>query len=330
MLSPNCPNCGSKLGEYDSYFCTACGQKLPEGLVKPHYPVETKVHIIERAVSNKEKKIDKAKWQKALSIGRYFVFLILFSLLIYGGIRFYQTGIDSKLLGYFSKITPKEKAPTVAIPEKPNLLQPSSLELELALKSSPIELGEFADYIPADIDIFFQGVDLMGFINQFISEDDLSSTFTSKAKLLLEDEYAAFSYKMGDANRWAFVFIPRDVDVVSAVAKTLKHGYWKFEVIGNMLIVANNSDVFKRVADSKNGIERNLSLDPEFIRNARYVDKNGQGILMIMRGDTGKAILRATLLQSTAKSEEWQRLYGAINAILQSKYQFITLKLKNG
>jgi hypothetical protein len=271
MAQRYCPNCQTKLGSYDHYFCTNCGVELPKDKSQPGESIIRVITVEEKEDSSPDFK--RHIWPAItkvfhiLNIREILIILIL-SLVI--GIPVYYW------LSNFSSFIVKP-APTRQIPE-PALVQSSVVTLNEDLKEHIFGSNLVWEYIPYEVDIYVEGHD-------FEAAGRLYGTFDEGYKDLFEyltpyvDSHFAAFYKEYDGQMvWTIIVFPFDalIEDENSFDETLKTFNWlQTKRIKDSLVISTG-DVFNDVEEAKNKVRKNLSLNPEFAKYKEDIPKSGK------------------------------------------------------
>lgn len=269
-----CPKCKTKLNNYNNYFCSSCGQKLPENLVEVSSAVRVKTYPLH--ADGFRKRLSRLALPKICVNKRQIFILVLLLLLISGGIFIYKFNFLGNVFSFF-----KIKVPGVV--EEPSSSNPI-VDVGAGLASGSFENNFFSEYVPKDALFYFEGKDLAGFIDQYVIDANFDEGMRGKAKLLLEPQFAFFAVDDREETLWVFLFIPKDTEVLKSVLKDTVHPKWKFEIIEGRLVMANLDKAFKVVKDAKNKVTLNLSLNAVFVKYLLELPKEGQALVMVFEG----------------------------------------------
>lgn len=317
MEKRSCPKCHETLGDHDGYFCSSCGEKLPKDLVRTNKVVRIRTYSpSEPAVTQGPATAQLLARLKDKTFWMIFG-LVLFIFVVFVSIA--NTGIVELAVSKLS-LGPEFEKLSLSLPKS----EPSSSIVNLSISVGEGVFGEndFTQSIPAEADFYFEGTNLSQFLslNLFDKKDE---DFSPKAKILLEPQFAGFSYSVGDENRWGFLFIPKDAAIAQDVFGNGWGGYWKIAFLPDYMILANNEDVFDVVKSVYGGLNLSLAQNPDYVKEKKGLLSYGQLQVYFMSAK-GKNIVRGSMGGFT------QETIGMINKVLSSSHDSLVITNTNG
>lgn len=317
MPSRICPKCQQKLGEHDSHFCTSCGAVLPKDLVS----VSSRVRV--RTYSPSEPEVSKgpllARLMRHLKDTTLWAVLGLLVFILFVLVGIARTGAF-ELLGL--KLQVNRTISEMNFPNFPATPKYQNLSLNLTLPEAIFDSTSLLTHVPADVDFYFEGSGLQEAVdlNLFVEEDEELNT---RAKLLLDPNFAGFMYEEEEVIKIGFIFIPKDVTLAEEVFTEFVEDSWKFAIIEDYMLVTNDDDVFDLVKSVDDGIKKSLAQNPEYVKRVQTLSAVGQFRVLFMT-EGSRNMVRNSLGGLT------QETIGMINKVLISSYDSLVVTNTNG
>lgn len=269
MKRRTCPNCSEILGEYDSYFCSACGKKLPKELIYNPRSIRTKTYKLEESA----KKgvffaIKKFKIKKFL----YPLLLIIFIGVVLFGI--YSTGVLDLILEQYS-----DGSTEVSTSNKLKEDQEPILIDNITLKKGDFTKTNLSAYFPLETDFYFETFDINNPSNYFVDSEGLSELFT-RSQVLFESSFAGGYLK--DSDSWFFVFNLKDKVLVKKLIEDIENENWHFHLFDNVLIMTQNEKLLSEIKDVKNKVTPSLALNPTYVTETKNLSDTGAVKIVFM------------------------------------------------
>lgn len=305
MKSRVCPGCNVTLGEYDGYFCSSCGKKLPEDIIVSIPTIKAKKYLSSSEVSSTKKRFNQSfDWSVVKKAKVLIVALII-------GLMYFP-------LNYvYTKLVVSKPDEVIQAPLSP--IEKKTIGYNLVLKSSSFSTESFASYVPYDVDLYIEGVDFMSFVDTFVSSETFGELLIGKARILVEDTFAVFSITEDEGHEWVVILVPKDKEIVEAVVQDLEDSYWKFSVINEYFVAASDEDLFQEISDAKEGLEKNLLLNPDYVTEINRLPSSGQ-VLFMFFDDRG--VDAVNLILTDKLNEEF---YSAMDSVLEKGVRYLVV-----
>lgn len=326
MIARVCPKCKASLGEFDHYFCSACGEKIPDKLIVAPKAVRMRIY--------KSKPAEKGSLSGAvLNIVKNKTYLYITGLLIIIGFTVF--GIFSS--GIFDLIKARSSSqPSVVtnLPELPKKVE-SVISLSKGYLEGDFDKYKFASFAPVDVYFYFEGFDIVA-LSKILSLNESIKPLFSKSDLLLEDAFAGF-YVNGDQAGMVYVFVPTDADLVEKVLedvmvsedaevqeeefasedldveteeevseekkeespkesshKDFVDKTWFFKFLDGKLVMTTNEKLFSLVDETHKKTKQSLAVTSEFAKMRKELPTGGQLQVFFMHPDA-KDFIRNSL-----------------------------------
>lgn len=263
MKRRNCPNCNEILGEYDYFFCSACGEKLPEELVRKPHSIRIKTYKLEKSTKKATLPIVKKIKDKKFI---YSFLLLTFIGVVLAGI--YSTGITDLIMVQFS-----DGGQNVVIPEEvvenTNIVKTDE---NVVLKKGDFSKTDLATYFPSETDFYFEAFDISNFSSYFSNIEGLSELFT-RSQVLFESNFAG-GYLV-DPNSWVFVFGLKDETLVEKILEDLENENWELYLFDEVLVMAQKEDLVDEIKDVEEKISPSLALNSSYVKKIQKLPSEG-------------------------------------------------------
>ena len=266
-----CPNCKSKLDVSSSYFCSFCGQRLPEEL-----------KVVPKSVRNTKRYVSRRKSSPLVNILTDF--------------RFKKTVIGLGLISlavtvafiFFSNSNFWENEDTNS-----SIKQSDESEKEVSYKNtkqSDLEMAvsgfnQFGsiNYVPDDSSFYFEFSDLSVF-NELFSF--LNTSYGSLIKSLegkVSPFFAVFISQEKENYIWNFIFFP--AEGYGGVSGEYEDLY--IDKVEGVVVITPSEEIIRKVKFAKTGISKNLALNSSYISIKSNLPPEGK-IFMISLTEEGK------------------------------------------
>ena len=311
------PNCHSKLGDQDGYYCSSCGEKLPKDLIQTNKAIRIRTYSpSEPDVAKGPARANLIRKLKNKTFWLIFL-LVVFIFAVFVSIA--NTGIVELFASKLS-LGPEFENISISLPS----VKPEVRTVKLGIAVAEGTFGEkgFASHVPAEVDFYFEGTNLSQLLSLSLFGEE-ENNFSPKAKILLEPEFAGFSYAVEGENRWAFIFTPKDFQIAQDVFGNGWNDYWKIAFLPDYMILANNEDVFGLVKAVDSGLNLSLAQNPEYVKDLKPLNDMGQLQLFLMTS-RARAIVKESMGGFT------QGTIGMINKILSSEFDSLVITNSDG
>lgn len=324
MYTRICPKCSSKLSEFDNYFCSTCGEKLSDDIISVPPEIKLVKHGLKSVgfLENIKTKIPKKKKTESFEQLREVstsvspilkkknpMLYVLIGVIFIGIIGFF--GID--ILADLASKTP--------LPQKEEL--PASFNIvkyDLRMESSLFGSDFITDYVPSDVDAYFESNDLPRFLQRYVKDKNFNASLIEQSDKLVNKHFAVFTNRVGEEQAWTFILIPKDLALVELVIKDTKLPNWNMAIVEDRLVITTHPEVFEQVRNSKKKVVMNLSLNPRYSKVKGNVPTTGQ-VLAVFFEEGG-----TVALESAKKEDVTEYLIEVIDVILESGFNEVVLQ----
>jgi hypothetical protein len=316
-----CPKCQKRLGSNEHYFCSACGAALPPGLT-------LHVDIIQRSVYSPPPKnpeivtyakgaieaLKKArgmftKEEITVGLAGLAVILITFTVFLY-----YQSVQRSMEVASPGEAAVRDDLSAQA--------DSRIMDLELNFKSALFGADRITDFIPRDVDFYWESYDYGGVLDTVLEKDIPYKELLRASRSLLGDHFAVFSLELGGNREWGAVFIPRDLGLLTWALEEIKEDKVSFRLVGDKLVAATHDDIFVMVDNAQRGVELNLADKPQYVTTRVLLPNDGQMLVMFLSDEAKEAI------EASVKNLSHDSLDAYIDKILKSGYDGLVVRKK--
>lgn len=319
-----CPKCSSKLSKLDNYFCSVCGEKLPDEIVSRPPAIKLEEHPLQlvgffeslqsklpkrkektETSKNKEVPVNEAPAFKKTNTMLY----VLIAVIVLGIVSFF--GLD--ILADLQSVSP---LPVREVEQRGSNIVVYDLKMSSNLFGSDF----ITDYIPADVDAYFESHDLQRFLTRYAKDKNFNASLIDQSEKLVNQHFAAFTKEINGDQSWSFIVIPKDTELVELVIEDVNLPNWHMQIVEDRLVITTHPEIFDQVRDAKQKVSMNLSLSPKFSTALKNVPTDGQ-VMVIVLEDRGFESLKS------AKDEDiTDYLSDVIDAIIESGFNEVVLK----
>lgn len=261
-----CPNCNQLIKDDDLYFCSSCGHKLGEGLVKRDHPFKLKVLKFNPEKTKGEKKsfnIKDVHLSKKL--------LVAFSFVLLAGL--FSVAVILFTMSKAKKASKESQAP----PEEATqgVVYPNSLDLDLPQSNIDLVDEDYTKYIPYGNYFYIFGSDALGFHKSFFANTGGESILTD-LEGFIEGKFILIGGKEeGTWHLTSVLFLKDDESADETFVDVVKEG-WYIQKLGDALVMSQKEEMLTEVMESWEGISKNISHHPKFRIENTEVPKEGQ------------------------------------------------------
>ncbi len=290
-----CPFCKSVLHKNSSFFCTSCGNVLPDELQLKEMSLKNV-----REVGEEESKLAffskhfKNFSKNALSIVNTKILVFGVSLGIVISVCFYL--FVKFTLPTFTNLNIEEivnngnKEGVIVSPTKPT----NVVSLESSIKSGIFGQSKVSEYVPHDIDLYMEFTDFNSFEPYFNFMGGEIFTLSENIKDKVKPFYSVFELTRDGNKYWGFIFFPlkEDLDVGNYSSLTA-------EKIGTSITVSTNKLVLEEVKNAKLGTQKSLALNSAYVLTKNNLPVEGKVFIMSFN-DNGKLEIGNILAKTTS------------------------------
>jgi len=287
MSNRVCPKCKSELGSYDNHYCSSCGEKLPQDLVQPPSMIKKRVYT-SKIVDTKGELAKKLV--KTITGKTFLLSVVLLTVILLAAIWIASSGIVEVLK---IKIREQNVSLNNVVTTTKDVSTETNVTTDWSLTNITFGDRGFSNYIPHNVSLYVEFGSLEGALS-IVSFVNFNKDLASKAGILLEKEFATFSYRQDEEIVWGYLFLPKDKELVQNVISNIEHGYWSLKIVEEVLVVTSNKEVFDKVESIVNKTEKSLSQNSVFVEKVSGINSIG-GIQVIYMDDQVKDIVRNSL-----------------------------------
>ncbi len=306
MTRRSCPKCKEVLGEYDYFFCSACGTKLPKELVREPHSIKVRTYLMYHEE-------DKFSLKSLISVFANKTLLSILGLLTFIGIVLFGISSTGVIELVSFNLFKSESIPEVKLPTR----QDPTISLGTFYETGEFDEYAFVTYVPSNIDFYLDGFDVVGFSDYLVKDEDLVPFF-SKAELLLKKNFAGY-YTSEPSASWVYIFVPTDIDIVAKVLEDIDDDYWSFRIIDDLLFMVSDEAAFDQINQVTYKLEPSLALNPEYVKKIQDLPNNGQFRIIFLKEE-----IRELLKNSLGGLD--QTIIGNINTVLLSEFDGVVIK----
>lgn len=285
-----CPFCKSKLGMYDRYFCTSCGNSLPVELTESGSS-EKKV-IKHEVPSPKPSPINlekirgkKIPWEKVANYSVIVFSFLALTLVIY---RFLLPNItlinkpkgsigtrestDSKKVeeGITGKVSQTQPAPITINAASKNVISPNCSFTQGSLMDQNL-----AKVVPYEVDLYIEAVDSYFFTKEILDSGIISDEkFTSFIKTYQNDfvgNLGFFVTKNSEKYSYGMVFMLKGEQDKEKMKKDNN-----VVISGSVIILVTDASAIEEFGEVEKGLEKSLVLNPIYASAKSILPKEGK------------------------------------------------------
>ncbi|OGC70191.1 hypothetical protein A2415_00780 [candidate division WWE3 bacterium RIFOXYC1_FULL_39_7] len=278
LMARICPNCKNKLGVFDYYFCSNCGETLSVDQLNTDASFKKVINFVppKRKGAEFVNNLKPVFQQVSHVINLKLILAVLLALIAIGFptyvlIEKFQLGKGLNL-----KRDVSDSIDLTGIGASQN-----SLKLSLNLKSHVFGTDKIAEYIPYDIDLYVEGQDLHK-LGELLSESD--PYYTDLVNSLQKDfgvHFAIFAKETEGQINWGLVLIP--LDSTGEVNLDISEYSWlKAARVEGAYVISNNETMLLSVNEAKAKISRNLQMHPKYILSKNALPKSGQFYILAL------------------------------------------------
>lgn len=336
MASRICPKCNSSLHQSDRYFCSSCGEKLPQELINVPSPIRVKDYYalqplfsFKRIVDSLKKPKDDAEnleqksaeqidediirksknieFKRQMGMILAVVFIIL-SVLFVG-------------LYFFVNIESQNSPENI---ENNSQTYVNTMFMDLQLVENNFE-SKLIGFVPFDALVYIEGTDLHSIVSNYVDANTLklSPGLFLEIPELFEKEFVAFAVQYNEKPEWFIVLTPVNSVEMAQLSQELDHDYLRFKMIDDRLVISTHGDSFEIVEAVKNKQALSLSQNPQYVRAKTKVSPIGS-LLVIFQEELGREVLRDTAQQNVGSD-----VFTVLTDIVEANHQELVIRKQN-
>ena len=307
MTARFCPKCQKELKGYDHFFCSNCGETLPENVSNSYVPIKTLVSYYSFDDSKNSKPVKFLKTfvlSLTMKENRKFVSIALVLILI---------GIMSERM-YGIIITSSGKD---IVPKTAQVQTPTSTDLvssSILMQKGAFLNNDFAKIDPSDISVYIELNDL-SFL-EFLGIDDFGVKDSSTGKAVLFK-----TNKDLDLGWGAVVELKQDgvVEVASTIGRFEEKGL-NAGISEKYLLVSGSNEVYESMLRAKDSLILN------FVRNSFYSQlkakpiPEGKILILKISQEKNTALNEMLKYNYSKNNEDATRIFQLVEHALNSSY----------
>lgn len=271
-----CPKCNKKLGSNDYYFCSGCGEKLPENLCKVNSTVR---RVIDFQPEKKEHKEFLANLKPVF--GKVSDTLNLQGMLAAFFISVIIVGIFLIVIYYFDNLSlvKLDDKDTEEKSSRQIVSKNAASDLDTNFKSHIFGSDKIADFAPGNLDVYIEAHDLTELLDLFLQVNGDYEDFGKELKEIASDHFSVLITKKGDDYIWTIITLNKGL-LTDDDIKIPKLDWLNVEKVGEALIVSTDPEEIENVKDTKEGVRTSLNQNSSYITAMRGIPKSGQVFIM--------------------------------------------------
>ena len=299
LMKRICPFCKSELGTNSVYFCTSCGNVLPDSLQLKYV-----FKNIKKASVKKKNPVINAKILKDSLEGFTEIFSlksvimgVVLGLVLSLGFYLFSRLTNSNISSTATNLDVKNPNSNVVVPNEEAKIKTGSIEMNLDLKSGPFGQKKVHEYIPYDAELYMEFNDSSTLEPYFGFLGGEFFTLTENIKGKIDPFYVAFSMTKGIKRGWVVITFITDENINLGTYKTVTT-----ERIDSLLLISSEPVLIDEIRLAKAGISKNLALHPILISTKPTIPAEGKiFILKTTNKDRNRVI--DELMEKTYSSE---------------------------
>jgi hypothetical protein len=312
-----CPFCKSVLHKNSSFFCSSCGNVLPDELqlkkvslrnVREMNEAESRLVSLSKSFKGIGKNIFDMVDTKILAIG--ISLGILIAVCFYLLVRFTLPTFTNLDIDKITNGDEKEESIVVSTTKPSNIIS-----LETGIKSGIFGQNKVTEFVPYDVDLYMEFNDFSTFEPYFNFLGGELFTLSESIKDKVNPFYSAFLVTRDGNKYWTFIIFPLEGDLNAGSYSGLTT-----DNIENFTVISTNEVVIEEVKATKLGTQKSLALNPSFVLIKNTLPVEGK-ILITTFNDSGKLELENILAKTT--SDDIKLI---INKFKELKSNFIVIK----
>jgi len=291
-MKRTCPFCKSDLTKSNIYFCSHCGSALPDNAQLKDYLSKD---IGKTDLPDELKKQVKKRQKNPIKLPSLSDIKIVFTgLLVVLGLAVCLYYLVVFIMSEKSERLPVNQPLSNLETTKKTASDKNSLVLDVSLVNGPIAQKNSTDYIIYDADLYGDFNGLQNFEDYFGQLNSGYSLFVKENLGNLSPHFSVFSKSDGDKFNWGFIFFTLDEEM-----EMKGYGNLVISKIGEAIAMTDSKTVMEEVKSAKEGISKNLSLNPSFVSIRNKIPLEGKVFIMTLNPN-GLAALDFILAKTTS------------------------------
>lgn len=266
-----CPNCSITLSNHEYFFCTTCGNALPEEYIlrdTSFKVTRTNFTPVATAVNLDIKKLDLKRYLKPVSIG--------FGLLL----LFLSPFLANNYLSYQRALSRLNLRPTSGDNVQPLY---NSVTVPLELGSGPLADEEILSYLPEEVDLY---IEVYGFKDLVFFQNTLNNySFIED----VENRVAVVLGYLDSEDALGIVLRIKDSVFSEDELKDQLSENFEYYIKDGYLVLSNNSAFLEDSRESSSGIQKHLGLSSKFKEKRNVLSETG-GMLYVNLGSESQSV----------------------------------------
>jgi hypothetical protein len=268
-----CPKCKAKLGGYDSFFCTACGESLPSDLIRRD-GVFSRVATFSASQKDNTATEEVTSRIKQLVNLKSIVGTLIFVLLIIGGVY------ASKFILGKELFTTKEETPALESSSSVSYSK-NVVEVPLAWDFNTFNVGGILSYVPFNASIVIEGNDLEKFSAAYVQVDPTYKDLAEFIKGKSDQQFVFFATEINNQYFWSLIYLPARADYNMDGDLVLKYAELKFWKNDPIALITSQESTLSEVSDAKGGLAKNFTQTPLYSTTKAATPKNGKVLVYL-------------------------------------------------
>lgn len=270
-MSRICPKCKVKLGGYDRFFCTSCGELLPDELVNHDQVFSRIANFVEPSKEKTESGHNFSYMTdnlKNLINVKSIVLATVSILVIVGFFYFVQFRLGKDL---FNTKETSDKKVAAPIEYTKNVV-----EVPLDWEINTFGADSIMEFIPFDSDIVIEGNDLAKFGAAYAEIDPEYKNLSTFINGRAEQHFIFFAININGDYSWSLIYFPLKPDFSMAGDLVAKYSWLKFWKNQPIALITTQDSTLEEVSDAKSKITKNFTQTPIYASSRLTSPKNGK------------------------------------------------------
>jgi hypothetical protein len=321
-----CPTCNDKLGVQDKYFCSRCGNALPEDLVlnDAQKGVSHQTISVVRGDSKISEALKKLPKPNVSYLAHFFLGVVLTLVLV--AVTYISNKASESVVSFLGKGASVTKDTTkIASGSAPENEAPKKTYTITADEDWPVikfDAVKFTNYVPYDAYFYVEGANFFDLANLYLAKSpDLEEKY---AEILVKYEdvsapgFAFYIQKIGGKDYYGFL-TKQTTQLIQPEDLIFENGGQVLDKKASILAIVSGESM---VTDTQNlfaGTEKSLSLNPNFASARNLVPKTGKFFVYAFDKSA------KTYLYTLSADKLPEQLMSLVDKFLASKLDFAVI-----
>ncbi|NMB91395.1 TFIIB-type zinc ribbon-containing protein [candidate division WWE3 bacterium] len=295
-MKRTCPFCKSTLHGNDIFFCTSCGNILPDNVQLKEFSLRN-VRSIDgvqnyptssfKFLKNIFKKASNVLDSKTLLVG--IGVGVLIATCFYLLVRFTLFSSNNSNETKVMEVNKRSDNDNLAS-------NPSIVNLNINLSSGTFGQFKVSNLVPGDVDLYMETNDFSSFEPYFNFLGGEVFTLYENIKESVKQFYCAFLSTKDGKQYWSFLVFPSKEDI-----NTGGYSGLATKRINDVLVISTSDLMIEEIESSISGTQKSLSLNPSYVLIKNSLPVEGKMFLMALNNDKKSEALN--VLDKTTSEE---------------------------